>query len=106
MFNRPSEARAVLQTHLLLNNSLGHPFVQISFEYLHSETVRARELKFFHKSCVTCQISHHYYFVLQSCEACRLRVQNQQGLPCLVNRPSGAGAVLQTPPSLIQSVIH
>ena len=37
----------------------------------------------------------------QSGEATRWRVCYQQGLPRLVNRPGVAGAVLQTPLSLI-----
>ena len=59
----------------------GVTFVGISSEHLHSQTVRARELKFWkkvylppsvmcHMSCVTCHVSHVMYHI--SCVTCHM----------------------------------
>ena len=39
LINRPSVARAVLETALLLSWSLSHPFLKISSKHLHSQTI-------------------------------------------------------------------
>ena len=51
LINRPGVTGAVLQTHLLIIDSLINEvsessFVKISSKNLHSQTLRARELKF------------------------------------------------------------
>ena len=85
----------------LLIHSLSHSsFVEISSEHLHSQTVRARELKFWekvhlpppelcHVKHATCHMSCVILFFLnlfvgQSGEARRWRVCYQRGLPRLV----------------------
>ena len=83
--------------------------MKLSSVHLHSQTVRARELKFWekvhllprvichvshamchvscvpcHMSCVTCHVSHVFVFFGQRVGASRWRVFYQRGLPCLV----------------------
>ena len=65
-----------------------------------------------HQNCttgsrVTAILLNAWIFPIgQSGGASRWRVCYQRGLPRLVNRPGVAGAVLQSPPSLIDSLIH
>ena len=84
IIKRPGVAEAVLQTPLSFMKWLSHSsFVKISSEHLHSQTRRARELKFWkkvhlpptpsgvicHMSHVMCQVSHvmcHMCFFLSS----------------------------------------
>ena len=72
MINRPGVARAVLQTPLSINNSLiislRHSSIgEISSEYLHSKTLRAREQNFSEKvhlpPCVMYHMSHGKYHI-------------------------------------------
>ena len=68
VFNRPGVAGAVIQSPLSLIKWVSNPLVQISFKHYHSQTWRARELKFWesvhpticvkcHVSCVMCHVS-------------------------------------------------
>ena len=69
VFNRPVGARAGLQTPLsFINYLIESSFVEISPKHLHSQSIRARDLKFLeivhlpprvtrHMSCVTCHMS-------------------------------------------------
>ena len=80
VFNRPSVAVAVLQTPFLLINWLSESAFSSKFPAnLHSQAVRARELKFWdnihlpqhiicHMSCVTCQMS--FVTCHMSCVTC------------------------------------
>ena len=107
IFHRPCVAGAVLQTPLLLINSVTQSsFSSKSSKYLHSKTVKARELTFWENvhlpPCVMCRmsrimchvwpvtchvsyvtISFSFSFFLQRGEASQLRVCYQRGLPCL-----------------------
>ena len=105
IFNRPSEAGAVLQTLPLLNKITDWSFVKIYSTNLHSQTVGAREQTCWekvsrvtcHMSRVTCHLSHvitchmshvicHNLFFKQRGEASQRRVCYQRGLPCLVSK--------------------
>ena len=103
IINRPGVAGAVLQTASSLTDTVSHSsFVKISSEHLHSQTIKARKLKFwekvhlpppvmFHESYVTCHVSPvtfhmslNFIYFWQSGEASRWRVYYQWGLPRLV----------------------
>ena len=74
MINRPGVALAVSQSPPSLLNSVSDPLVKISSKNSQSQTRRARDLKFFenvhptirvmcHMSCVTCPLSHEFFFL-------------------------------------------
>ena len=81
LINRPLVPRAVLQTPLSLINSVSQwSFLEISPEPLHSQTLRARERKFWkmvHLACVTCNVwcvMYHVSHVMchMSCVTCNV----------------------------------
>ena len=102
MFDRPGVAGAVLQTPLLLIQSVSElSFSSKSSLYYKSQTVWARAQNFWENvhphnmshvtcqmPCITCQMScvncHIIFFVGLIGGAYRWRVCYQQGLPCLV----------------------
>ena len=57
--------------------------MEISSAHLHSQTVRAMELKLFHVPCVTCHVSHVQYhiFFLQNYETSWWRVCYRRATP-------------------------
>ena len=76
IINRPRVAGAVKHLHNSLRHCTNWWFVKISSKYLHSQTIRAKELKFlekvhqplpvtYHVSCVTCHMSHVTLFFWQ-----------------------------------------